>query len=481
MSTVEFETRLEAPRGDVFARLERPGALTRLWPPFSGRVEREPDRRLEPGSRAAARIAPPGGAGLLAVATTAALPGLPDPLPRWHALHTRLTPGTGFTDVMESGPLRSWEHTHTLSDTTDGTRMLDHVDFELPRGTEPLASRMLPGLRRTFAYRARQLRDDLALAARLPGATPTVAVSGASGLIGRQVTALLAGLGCTVRPLVRREARSSEEISWDPTAHRLDRNALAACDAVVHLAGEPIGGRFTPGRRRAIMDSRVDGTTLLARTLAVLAADGRSRALVCASAIGYYGADGGRVQLDEDAAPGTDFLAQVCVAWEAACRPAVEAGVRVVNVRTGLVLTPQGGLLTRFLPLYLIGLGGPLGRAQWQSWIGIDDLAEIYASAVLDPRLLGPVNAVAPHPVTAAELARTLGRVLHRPAGVPVPRIAPRMLLGAQGARELAEADQYVRPVALTSLGHRFRHPELSAQLEHVLGTDETGMRQLLP
>lgn len=482
MMTLEYVTDLDAPRQEVFARLERPGALTRLWPPFGGTVQREPDRGLDPGSTSTMRLAPPGPLGATLTAVDSALP-FPLPLPRWLAEHTYKDQGRSFTDVMSRGPLTRWEHTHTLTDqgtltgSGSGTRMLDHIELELPRGTAAAAPLLRAGIDRTFAYRGRQLRDDLRLAARLSAPPLTVAVTGASGLVGRQVCAMLSGLGCTVRRLVRREARGADEISWNPATGELDPSALADCDAVVHLAGAPIGGRFTEERKRAIMDSRVDGTTLVARTLAGLAADGKRRTLVSASAIGYYGARPGADPLDEDSAPGDDFLARVCRAWEAACAPAEEAGVRVVRVRTGLVLTPQGGLLTRFLPLFSAGVGGPLGSEAVQSWIGIDDLVEIYACAVMDARWHGPVNAVAPHPVTAREFARTLGAVMHRPAVLPVPGWAPRLLLGAEGSRELAEADQHVLPMALASWGHPFRHPDLRGQLAHVLGTAARGTR----
>lgn len=482
MAQLEHRTILPFPRERVYEWFTRPGALVRLAPPFGGSVRRESDLGIAPGATAELGIAAPGAPGLLAGALATLSPKLPRPELRWVARHVEATPDRSFSDVMESGPMRSWRHERTFDDDGTGTLVTDHVTFELPR--------LLPGrlaerevtaeLRRILSYRGRQLLADLTFHEGLPTTPRTIAVSGASGTIGAQVAALLGGGGHRVLRLVRSTARDADEISWDPDAGHVDLERLAGCDAVVHLAGHPIGGRFTAANKQRILASRTAGTGTLARALAELAGDGVPRALVAASAIGYYGAQphaGERTAgqepqpLTEDAAAGDDFLAGVCVAWEEACRPAREAGVRVVNVRTGLVQTPSAGVLARFLPLYLLGMGGPLGRDAWQSWIGIDDMAAIHATAALDPGWEGPVNAVAPEPVTATQYAKALGRVLRRPAVVPVPGFGPKLLLGSQGAKELAEADQRVAPAALASLGYRFRHTSLEDQLRHVLGT----------
>ena len=190
-----------------------------------------------------------------------------------------------------------------------------------------------------------------------------------------------------------------------------------------------------------------------------------------ASAIGYYGADRGDEILGEDSAPGDDFIARLVVEWEAATAPAAEAGLRVVQVRTGIVQTPKGGTLRLLFPLFEAGLGGRLGSGrQWLSWIGIDDLADVYLRALVDPAVSGPVNAVAPDPVRNLDYTRTLGSVLRRPAVIPVPGFGPRLLLGAEGARNLAEASQRVRPDALLAAGHTFRYARLEPALRHLLG-----------
>lgn len=481
MVTFEYRTALPFERERVFEWFTRPGALVRLAPPFGGSIRRQSSDGITPGATAELGIGAPGMLGLMGSALAALGTAVPRPELRWVARHTELTPGRSFTDVMESGPMRSWVHERTFDDDGDGTAMVDRVTFELPR---PLANRLaqrriLAELERIFAYRHRQLLADLAFHDGTGAEPLTVAISGATGTIGAQVGALLGGGGHRVLRLVRRAARSAEEISWDPERGKVDLERLAQCDAVVHLAGHPIGGRFTTRTKQLILSSRTAGTSTISRALAQLASDGVARTLVSASAIGIFGAqphDAERargeepVPLNEDSPPGDDFLAGVCVAWEEACRTAREAGVRVVNVRTGLVQTPSAGVLSRFLPLYLLGVGGPLGGNAWQSWIGIDDMAAIHATAVLDDGFEGPINAVAPEPVTAREYADVLGRVLGRPSRIPVPRFGPRLLLGAQGAKELAEADQRVAPAVLERSGYRFRHPRLEEQLRHVLG-----------
>jgi uncharacterized protein (TIGR01777 family) len=506
MAVFEYTTTLPQPRDEVFAWFTRPGALVRLSPPFSGSVRREPTDGINIGSTAVLGIGAPGALGL-GVGAAAGVASAMLPLPAWarpeipwHARHTRLEPGRSFTDVMDSGPLARWEHTHTFEDAAPaghgaaGTVMRDRIEFELPlasklpgdKATAWTEERFSRELERIFRYREHQLRADLRFHALHSGEPRTVVVSGASGLIGRQVCALLTGGGHRVLRLVRRPANGPDEIQWDPDSGALDAEALRGCDAVIHLAGHPIGGRFTPETKQKILASRTVATSLLARTLAVLAEDGRQRTLVSASGIGYYGAsphhrsDGlpegttpsasPPAPLAEDAPAGDDFLAQVCVAWEDACGHAREAGVRVVNIRTGLVQSPAGGILQRFLPLFVAGVGGRLGDDAWQSWIGIDDIAGLYAFAVLEGGAAGPVNAVAPEPVTARAYAKTLAAVLRRPAAIPVPAFGPRLLLGEQGARELAGADQRVSSAKAESWGYEFRHRTLEAALRHVLG-----------
>ncbi len=373
-----------------------------------------------------------------------------------------------FVDVLSSQGPRSWParivarwtHTHEFSETATGTRVYDHVDAPVPAAA----------LRSTFVYRHRQLADDLAAHrdARDAGCKPlVVALTGASGLVGSALAAFLSTGGHRVIRLVRGPARQTDERQWDPD--RPSPELLSGVDAVVHLAGASIAGRFTEAHRTAVRDSRIDPTRRLAEAAAI-GADG-PRTFVSASAIGIYGFDRGDAVLCEESVRGDGFLADVVADWEAATEPAREAGLRVVTVRTGIVQSARGGTLRLFRPLFAAGLGGRVGDGQqWLSWIGLDDLLDVYYRALYDSRVTGPVNAVAPEPVRNVDYTKALGRVLRRPAVLPVPSLGPRLLLGEQGSRELAEANQRVMPTKLETLGHRFRHPRIDDALAHELG-----------
>jgi uncharacterized protein (TIGR01777 family) len=327
-----------------------------------------------------------------------------------------------------------------------------------------------------FAYRHQQLADDLAAQARAREICPdplTIAVTGSGGLVGTALTALLSTGGHRVIRLVRRPPQHAGERHWRPEDPGPD--LLRGVDAVIHLAGTSIAGRFTPARKQDIRDSRIIPTRRLAELAAasVTTSAPGLRAFVTASAIGFYGPDRGDEVLTETSARGDGFLADVVAGWEDATAPAARAGVRTVQVRTGLVQTPRGGMLRLLYPLFAAGLGGRLGGGQqWLSWIGLDDLLDIYLRATIDPDLSGPVNAVVPGPVRNADYTAALAGLLHRPALVPVPALGPRLLLGEEGARELAEASQYVRPQRLINAGHHFRHPQLEAALRHTLGRE---------
>jgi hypothetical protein len=321
-----------------------------------------------------------------------------------------------------------------------------------------------------FRYRHRQLADDLAVHRHAAdhGLTPiTVAITGASGLVGSQLAAFLSTGGHRVIRLVRHPATKPDERQWNPESP--DPALLAGVDAVIHLAGESIAGRFTDQHRAAIRDSRIGPTRRLAELIAQ-SSDG-PKVLISASAIGYYGYDRGEEALTEDSERGDGFLADVVADWEDATAPAEQAGTRVVRVRTGIVQSPAGGTLRLFRPLFSAGLGGRLGSGQqWLSWIGIDDLVDVYHRGLWDTDLSGPVNAVAPEPARNVDYTRTLAHVLHRPALLPVPPLGPRLLLGKQGARELACANQRVLPTRLQQADHRFRGPDLEQTLRHLLG-----------
>ena len=296
---------------------------------------------------------------------------------------------------------------------------------------------------------------------------PFVAITGASGMIGRALVARLQSNGRRVRPLVRSaRAESPDDIVWDPMQGVLEPRDLEGAEAVVHLAGEPIAQRWTGSRREAIRESRVRGTELLARTIATL--ERKPRVLLSGSAIGYYG-DRGDEPVDEESTPGTDFLAGVAREWEASTAAASGAGVRVVLLRTGIVLSPHGGALERLLPPFRLGVGGQIGTGrQWMSWIALHDHVSAMEHALATTGLHGPVNLVSPNPVTNAEFAATLGRVLDRPALVPVPSFALELLYGEM-ARATILAGQRVLPRALLRTGFEFAHPTLDEALRFEL------------
>lgn len=292
-----------------------------------------------------------------------------------------------------------------------------------------------------------------------------VLVSGSSGLIGSALRRALNAAGHHPVRLVRSDAAGSDEVRWDPTADHVEAAAIEGVDAVAHLAGEPLFGRWTAAKKRRIRDSRVEGTHLLARTLAGLQRP--PRALLSASGIGYYGAHHGDELLTEDAPPGDDFLAHVCKGWEAATQPAEEAGIRVLRLRTAPVLSPDGDLLKLQLPFFRLGLGGKLGSGQqWSSWISLEDHVRAQLQLLDHPRAEGPVNLTAPTPVRNAEFARTLGRVLGRPVFLTVPTFAVATLFGGDFADLMATASQRAIPKRLREeFGFEFRHQTLEEAL----------------
>ncbi len=295
-----------------------------------------------------------------------------------------------------------------------------------------------------------------------------ILVSGASGLIGSALTPCLEAAGHRVTRLVRGRARPGwGEVAWEPEAGRLPLPALEGVDAVVHLAGEGIAGRWTADKKRRIYDSRVHGTQIVCEALRQVVKPPKT--FVCASAIGYYGNRGERLLLEESRA-GEDFLARVCVDWEAAAAPAAERGIRVVSLRLGMVLSSTGGALGQMLPPFRLGFGGVLGGgAQYMSWIALDDVVGAISHVLTTESLHGAVNLVAPEAVSNRGFTKTLGRVLRRPTAFAVPAFAARLLFGEM-ADALLLASTRVEPGKLNASGYTFRYPELEVALRHVLG-----------
>jgi uncharacterized protein (TIGR01777 family) len=445
----EYASQLELPHAAsfVFAWLERPGALTRLTPPWEGTKVVAQTGTVHDGDTVTIKIKRP--------PTTLVM------------VHEGYVPGVRFTDSMEKGPFKRWAHTHEVEPLgPDRCVLHDKIDYDV--FARPIGKGIVEGrLAKMFRYRSVVVPNDLAEHARYASRPRLrVAVSGASGTIGGPLCAFLTTGGHTVLRLVRREAKRDDEIQWDPEAAKIDEVRLAGCDAIVHLAGENVGGgRWNDARKKRILDSRVQGTDLLARAVAKLGI----KTFVSASGVGYYGADV-EGQVDETGALGHDFLAEVVHSWEGAAEPARQAGARVVHPRIGVVLTPEGGALAEMAGPFSWGVGGPIGGGkQGFSWVAMDDVLYAIHRMLFDDKLVGPINVCAPEPVSQKVFAKTLGHVLGRPAFMPLPGFAVKGLLGELGKVVLL-GGQYVVPARLTQCGFAFSQPSLEGHLRHVLG-----------
>ncbi len=452
--TFSKSIRVSRPVGEVFAWHERPGALERLTPPW----ERVEVLAQSGGIRDGGRVV---------------LRSKVGPFwSRWEVNHRGYQERKQFCDVQVRGPFAAWEHVHRFkSEGASQCTLTDEIQYTLPLGgVGRLGGAFVrEKLERLFSYRHTVMRDDLAVAARYGAVRPLrILISGASGLVGRALVPYLHSQGHEVIRLVRHRPYAADEFYWEPLKGGLDLAPLRQIDAVIHLAGESIaGGRWTAARREAIRASRVIGTRTLVE--AVDRMRHRPFVFITASAIGFYG-DGGEKAWREDDSRGSGFLAEVCEAAERQAAVARGFGIRVVKLRTGLVLSPAGGALAKMLPVFLAGLGGRFGSGrQWMSWISIDDLVGAYYHAILDQRCNGPLNAVAPEPVTNAEFTATLAKVLQRPAILPVPGAALKLAFGAM-AQEALLSSARVEPVRLHDAQFWFRHERLEAALRHVLG-----------
>ncbi len=457
MGDLTFEKRstVNCAAGEALAWLQRPGAFERLVAPWSGVRVASRTGLTEPGSRVELRV-----------------PVLGSLAMSWVAEHRAYEGGPGFKDVQTKGPFRSWEHVHGVEEQgTSACTIVDHIEYGLPfgpLGRALMANRVRKDLERTFAYRHRTQVADLKDHTRL-GKRLRVAVTGASGLVGTALSAYLSTGGHDVVEISRSGPRlGGAHIKWPAPDEQFNAEELEGFDAVVHLAGESIAeGRWNAGKKKRILDSRVGGTEKLARALA--ATKKPPTVFVAASAIGFYGGRGDEC-LDEQSAAGHDFLAGVCRQWEAATTPAADAGVRVVNLRIGVVLTAAGGALAKVLLPFSLGAGGVVGNGlQFMSWVSLDDLLGIVLHAIGQDSLRGPVNAVSPSPVTNREYTRTLGSVMSRPTILPLPAFAARVALGEM-ADALLLSSTRVEPNRLKDTGYEFRHADVETALRHTLG-----------
>lgn len=383
---------------------------------------------------------------------------------RWLARHQDFRLNESFTDVMERGPFARWSHCHRFTPTGEGCTLSDEIDYAAGFPAQLAGGRLARDIERTFAFRHARTREDLIRHTAWPNKPLTIAITGASGLVGSALIPFLTTGGHRVLTI----GRGGADIRWDPARGMLDASALAGIDAVIHLAGENVAQRWTAAAKQRIHDSRAVGTALIARTLAAM--PNPPSVLVCASGIGAYGTHEDDGERNEQAPYGTDFLAGVCRDWENAAEPARAAGIRVATVRIGLVVSAAGGALAKMLPAFRAGAGGPIGSGQqWQSWIHLDDLIDVLHRALMDPQLSGIVNAVAPQSLRQREFASTIGRVLRRPAFAPLPGFVVSLLFGEMG-RNLLLAGTRAAATRLTSLGHHWRFSDLESALRFELG-----------
>ncbi|MCS6851870.1 MAG: TIGR01777 family oxidoreductase [Gemmataceae bacterium] len=450
---------------EVFEWHCRSGALERLLPPWEPLEVLERDGGVTDGGRVVLAVRAFGW------------------WHRWVAEHYDYQPGRQFCDRQTEGPFRHWRHCHRVfPEGPNQSYLEEELEYTLPLGRVgqllggPLVRRKLE---RMFRYRHAITASDLALHREYAeGRRMRIAVTGSSGLVGSALVPFLTTGGHQVTRIVR-SAEAGGAVFWDPVRGELDAEGLEGHDAVIHLAGENIAARrWSPEQKDRIRDSRVKGTRLLCETLARLRRP--PRVVVSASAIGYYG-DRGDDVLDEGSPRGTGFLPEVCHAWEAATEAAANAGIRVVHLRLGIVLSPRGGALAKMLTPFRLGVGGRIGTGrQWMSWIALDDVIGSVYHALATDSLSGPVNAVAPHPVTNQEFAKTLGRLLLRPTIFPLPAFMARLAFGEM-ADELLLASTRVVPVALQTSGYRFLYGELEGALRHLLGKVEPSSNDAEP
>lgn len=455
-----FESSIELPVSieEAFAYHERSGALNRLIPPWEKVTIESTDGSLTPGSRVTLRTQ---------------LAGVPL---RWVAEHRAYEPPHRFEDVALSGPFRSWHHQHQFrSMSADRSELTDHIEYEVPLGG---LGNLVGGafvrqqIEAMFAYRHRVTRDDLTLAAKHSLAPQRIAITGAGGLLGQALMPFLSVLGHQVIAAKREGNNASTSFRINANASDLKGGESKAgwngINTVIHLAGKSIAdARWTPDVKADLRSSRVEPTRRLCEELASL--DQRPSTFICASAIGIYG-DRGDETLDEASPPDESFLAEIGKQWETACQPARDAGIRVVNLRLGIILSPKGGALAKMLTPGKLGLGGPMGNGkQWMSWVAIDDVLGAIYHAIATPSIEGPMNVVSPKPCTNGEFAKVLGKVLRRPAFVPAPAFALRLALGEM-ADALLLASTRVEPRTLLSSGYTFRFDDLEQSLRYLLG-----------
>lgn len=445
---------VNAPADQLGAWHHRRGAFRRLTPPWARyKIVEEPDE-LQDGARS--------------IVKTRLAPFI---WPKWIAELKDVKPDGDFTDTQIKGPFAHWQHRHRFIEKgAEKSQLNDAIEYRLPLGP---VGKFFAGwyvrrqLESLFRYRHTITTTDLKRQQERPVPPLRILISGASGLVGTALTAFLETCGHQIIALTRSPRPGTDDLRWDTTTGEINLTDAGKIDAVVHLAGENVAGRWTKKKRARILNSRRDSTRLLSEAIARLAEP--PPVLVSASGVNFYETDALNTH-DEDSPIGTGFLSEVCRAWEDNTRAAREADIRVVNLRIGFVLSPAGGGLKLMLPAFKAGLGGRLSNGRQRlSWIAIDDLTDIIHTCLSNDRYTGPVNAVAPEPVTNREFTKALARTLRRPAIFPVPAFALKFALG-DFARETVLADLPVYPKRLKENGYTFRFSDLESALTHLLG-----------
>ncbi len=434
----------------------RAGALQRLLPPWDRTVLLNHKGGIAPGATAALKIKV-------------------GPLPiSWNARHVLNEPGVMFQDIQETGPFKKWVHTHTFKAVENGCRLEDKIEYQLPLHSliPPMAHKQVEKmLEQMFTYRHTTLLHDIKLHHKHSQTSLNILITGASGVLGSNLKPLLTTGGHKVWSLVRRTPDPDKnEVFWNPEQGIIDTDALPLLDGVIHLAGDNIGkGRWSDQKKKVVIDSRVQGTELIAKTIATLPQ--KPKVFLSASAVGFYG-DCQDCCMNEEDKSGLDFISDVCSLWERSAIAAQQAGIRTVFMRIGVVLTPKGGALKQLLTTAPVGFAKSFGSGkQFISWISIDDMTAAILHTLTEESLSGPVNIAAPTPVSNSILLQTMAKVMKRPLFPSIPESVLKTIFG-QMATEVLLSGCRVSTDKLQCSGFSFRHPTLEQALRSLLGRE---------
>lgn len=461
MKKISFETKFNCSSKDLFDWHSRPGAFERLTPYWEPVTIHEQQGLIKDGDWVKLSVA----MGPISLG--------------WHLIHSEYSEGEKFCDMQApglfKGPFNYWKHEHIFQKLDDKSSiLLDKISYRNPLafiGDLFADAFVRKKLKRLFRYRHNITKNDIAASqfVQKEKTKMKILIAGSSGLVGTELVSFLKHQGHEVTRLTRSNKNSQETLFWDPEAGILDETILDGFDAVINLAGENIANkRWDAKQKEKIRSSRVDSTTLLSKALAKLKKP--PEVFICASAIGYYGDRPHEVLNEDSQASRGDFLAETCQEWEAATKAASDAGIRVVNARFGIILSPKGGAMSKLLLPFQLGLGGIIGNGkQIMSWIALDDVIYALNYLVQDTTISGPVNFTSPESVTNHEFTKTLGKVLNRPTIFPVPAFAAKLAFGEM-ADALLLASAKVQPVKLIASRFKFAYPDLESALRHLLG-----------